>query len=199
MSRFAFVLAAVLFSVSAFSQQKLDTAVFSLGCFWCGEEAFEKVPGVVSVISGYTDGKTKNPTYDEVSSGRTGHTEAVEVKFDPAKVTYEKLLDVFWLNHDPTVNDRQFCDSGSQYRPAIFYTSPEQKRLAEASKAKWEKMKPFRQPLLTPITRASAFYPAEEYHQDYYKKNAFQYSFYVTGCGRYSRLDNLWGDLRKKK
>ena len=179
--------------------QKTEKATFAAGCFWCTEEAFEKVPGVISAVSGYTGGTVKGPSYEQVSTGRTGHTEAVEVTFDPAKVSYEKLLDVFWLNHDPTVSNRQFCDSGSQYRPEIFYHSEEQKRLAEASKAKWEKLKPFRQPLLTPITRASAFYPAEEYHQDYYKKNAFQYSFYVSGCGRYSRLDGLWGDLRKKK
>jgi peptide-methionine (S)-S-oxide reductase len=177
--------------------QKTEKAIFAAGCFWCTEEAFEKVPGVISAVSGYTGGTVKGPSYENVSSGRTGHTEAVEVTFDPAKVSYEKLLDVFWLNHDPTVTNRQFCDSGSQYRPEIFYTSDEQKKLAEASKAKWEKQKPFKQPLLTPITKASAFYPAEEYHQDYYKKNALQYKFYVTGCGRYARLDQLWGALRK--
>jgi peptide-methionine (S)-S-oxide reductase len=178
--------------------QKLEKATFAAGCFWCTEEAFEKVPGVVSAVSGYTGGKVKGPSYDQVSSGRTGHTEAVEVTFDPAKVSYDKLLDVFWVNHDPTVKDRQFCDAGSQYRPEIFYHSEEQKRLAEASKAKWEKQKPFRQPILTPITQASEFYPAEDYHQDYYKKNALQYRFYVTGCGRYQRLDSLWGNLRKQ-
>jgi peptide-methionine (S)-S-oxide reductase len=178
--------------------QKTEKATFAAGCFWCTEEAFEKVPGVVSAVSGYTGGTVKNPSYEQVSSGRTGHTEAVEVTFDPAKVSYEKLLDVFWLNHDPTVKDRQFCDGGPQYRPEIFYHSEEQKRLAEASKAKWEKQKPFRQPLLTPITKASEFYPAEEYHQDYYKKNALQYRFYVSGCGRYARLDSLWGPLRKE-
>ena len=178
--------------------QKLEKATFAAGCFWCTEEAFEKVPGVVSAVSGYTGGKVKGPSYDQVSSGRTGHTEAVEVTFDPAKVSDDKLLDVFWVNHDPTVKDRQFCDAGSQYRPEIFYHSEEQKRLAEASKAKWEKQKPFRQPILTPITQASEFYPAEDYHQDYYKKNALQYRFYVTGCGRYQRLDSLWGNLRKQ-
>jgi peptide-methionine (S)-S-oxide reductase len=191
------LLAAALLAGPASAQQQ-EKAIFAAGCFWCTEEAFEKVPGVIGAVSGYTGGKVKNPSYEQVSSGRTGHAEAVLVTFDPSKVSYEKLLDVFWLNHDPTVKDRQFCDSGSQYRPAIFYTSPEQKRLAEASKAKWEKEKPFRQPILTEITSASEFYPAEEYHQDYYKKNALQYKFYVTGCGRYNRLDNLWGDLRKK-
>src|SRR6267143_3505976 len=138
--------------------QTLQKATFAAGCFWCTEEAFEKVPGVTSAVSGYIGGKTKNPTYEQVSSGSTGHTEAVEVTFDPAKVSYEKLLDTFWLNHDPTVANRQFCDSGSQYRPGIFYHSQEQKRLAEASKAKWEQAKPFKQPLLTPITQASDFY-----------------------------------------
>src|SRR5437762_7192193 len=178
--------------------QKQEKAIFAAGCFWCTEEAFEKVPGVVAAVSGYTGGTVKNPSYHDVSSGRTGHAEAVEVTYDPGKVSYEQLLDVFWLNHDPTVTNRQFCDSGSQYRPEIFYHSEEQKRLADASKAKWEKQKPFKQPLLTAITPASEFYPAEEYHQDYYKKNPLQYKFYVTGCGRYNRLDSLWGDLRKK-
>ena len=177
--------------------QKTEKATFAGGCFWCTEEAFEKTPGVMSAVSGYMGGKVKNPTYEQVSTGRTGHTEVVEVTYDPAKVSYEKLLEVFWLNHDPTVKDRQFCDSGSQYRPEIFYHTEDQKRLAEASKAKWEKQKPFRQPIVTPITKASEFWPAEDYHQDYYKKNALQYRFYVTGCGRYQRLDALWGDLRK--
>src|ERR1044071_4512965 len=191
--------ALLLFAALPVHAQKTEKATFAAGCFWCTEEAFEKVPGVISAVSGYTGGSVKGPSYEQVSSGRTGHTEAVEVTFDPAKVSYEKLLDVFWLNHDPTVTNRQFCDSGTQYRPEIFYHSDEQKKLAEASKAQCEKMKPFRQPLLTPITKAGPFYAAEDYHQDYYKKNAFQYSFYVSGCGRYSRLDSLWGDLRKKK
>jgi peptide-methionine (S)-S-oxide reductase len=190
------MLAAALVMAPAHAQ-KTEQAIFAAGCFWCTEEAFEKVDGVVSAVSGYTGGTVKNPSYEQVSSGRTGHAEAVEVTFDPAKVTYEQLLDVFWLNHDPTVTNRQFCDSGSQYRPAIFYLNDEQKRLAEASKAKWEQKKPFRQPILTEITKAGPFYPAEAYHQDYYKKNSLQYKFYVTGCGRYQRLDSLWGELRK--
>jgi len=195
MRKLIFVLGLVL-AMPALAQ-KTEKATFAAGCFWCTEEAFEKVPGVVSAVSGYTGGTVKGPSYEQVSSGRTGHTEAVEVTFDPAKVSYEQLLDVFWVNHDPTVKDRQFCDSGSQYRPEIFYHSDEQKKLAEASKAKWEKQKPFKQPLLTPITKASAFYPAEDYHQDYYRKNSLQYRFYVTGCGRYARLDSLWGSYRK--
>ena len=190
------VLGLALLAGSAQAQRE-EKAIFAAGCFWCTEEAFEKVPGVVSAVSGYTGGTVKNPSYEQVSSGRTGHAEAVEVTFDPAKVTYEQLLDVFWVNHDPTVTNRQFCDSGTQYRPAIFYLNDEQKRLAEASKAKWEKMKPFKQPILTEITKAGPFYPAEDYHQDYYKKNPLQYRFYVTGCGRYQRLDSLWGELRK--
>jgi peptide-methionine (S)-S-oxide reductase len=176
--------------------QTLQKATFAAGCFWCAEEVFEKVPGVVSAVAGYIGGNTKNPTYEQVSSGTTGHTEAVQVTFDPSKVSYEKLLDTFWVNHDPTVTDRQFCDRGSQYRPAIFVYNDEQKRLAEASKAKWEKLKPFKQPILTPVVQAGEFWPAEEYHQDYYKKNPVRYKFYVTGCGRYDRLDQLWGKLR---
>ena len=190
------MLAAALIMAPAHAQ-KTEQAIFAAGCFWCTEEAFEKVEGVVSAVSGYTGGTVKNPSYEQVSSGRTGHAEAVEVTYDPAKVTYDQLLDVFWLNHDPTVTNRQFCDAGSQYRPAIFYLNDEQKRLAEASKAKWEQKKPFKQPIVTEITKAGPFYPAEAYHQDYYKKNSLQYKFYVTGCGRYQRLDSLWGELRK--
>lgn len=184
--------------VAPVQAQKTEKAIFAAGCFWCTEAAFQDVPGVVSAVSGYTGGTVKNPSYEQVSSGRTGHAEALEVTFDPAKVSYEKLLDIFWVNHDPTVKDRQFCDAGSQYRPAIFYLSDEQKKEAEASKAKYEKLKTFKQPLLTEITKAGPFYPAEDYHQDYYKKNPLQYKFYVTGCGRYARLDSLWGDLRSK-
>ena len=178
---------------------KTEKATFAGGCFWCTEEAFEKTPGVIGAVSGYMGGKVRNPTYEQVSSGTTGHTEVVQVTFDPSKVSYEKLLDVFWLNHDPTVLDRQFCDRGTQYRPEIFTHDAEQKRLAEASKAKWEKVKPFRQKLLTPITAASEFWPAEDYHQDYYKTNPGRYRIYVTGCGRYDRLDELWGPLRRNK
>jgi peptide-methionine (S)-S-oxide reductase len=178
--------------------EDLAKATFAAGCFWCTEQAFEKVPGVVSAVSGYMGGHTKNPTYHEVSSGGTGHHEVVQVTYDPKKVSYQTLLDTFWINHDPTYLDRQFCDHGSQYGPAIFYYTPEQKRLAEASKAKWEKQKPFAQKILTPIEAAGEFWPAEEYHQDYYKKNPARYHFYVTGCGRYARLDELWGKYRAK-
>lgn len=192
------LLLALLLAALPAHAQKTEKATFAGGCFWCTEEAFEKVPGVIGAVSGYMGGKLRNPTYNQVSSGLTGHTEVVQVTFDPSRVSYDRLLDVFWLNHDPTVLDRQFCDGGSQYRPEIFYHSAEQKRLAEASKAKWEKQKPFKQALRTPITAATDFWPAEDYHQDYYVKNPLQYRFYVTGCGRYARLDGLWGELRTK-
>jgi len=175
----------------------LAKATFAAGCFWCTEEAMDKVPGVISTTSGYMGGSRKNPTYQEVSSGATGHTEVLQVVYDPTKVSYERLLEQFWVNHDPTVKDRQFCDIGSSYRPSIFWHDEEQKRLAEASKARWDKAKPFKQPIVTPIVKATEFWPAEDYHQDYYLKNPVRYKFYVTGCGRYARLDELWGKLRK--
>ena len=175
----------------------LAKATFAAGCFWCAEEAMDKVPGVISTTSGYMGGSKKNPSYEEVSSGATGHTEVVQVVYDPTKVSYERLLEQFWVNHDPTVKDRQFCDVGSQYRPSIFWHDEEQQRLAEASRAKWEKGKPFKQPIVTPIVKATEFWPAEDYHQDYYRKNPVRYKFYTSGCGRYARLDELWGKLRK--
>jgi peptide-methionine (S)-S-oxide reductase len=157
------------------------------------EPPYDKLPGVTSTTSGYMGGAKRNPTYEEVSSGRTGHTEVVQVVYDPAKVSYEKLLEVFWRNIDPTVKDRQFCDVGSQYRTAIFYHTEEQRRLAEASKAAVEKSKPFKEPIVTPIAAAGDFWPAEEYHQDFYKKNPARYKYYRTGCGRDARLMQLWG------
>jgi peptide-methionine (S)-S-oxide reductase len=172
----------------------LQKATFAGGCFWCMEPPYEKLPGVVSVTSGYTGGKKKNPTYEEVSAGGTGHAEAVLVVYDPSRVSYGKLLEVFWHNIDPTVRDRQFCDSGDQYRSAIFYHNEEQKRLALQSKTELEKNKTFREPVVTEIGKALEFYPAEEYHQDYYKKNPVRYKFYRTTCGRDRRLRELWGD-----
>jgi peptide-methionine (S)-S-oxide reductase len=169
-------------------------ATFAGGCFWCMEPPYDKLPGVVATISGYTGGAKLNPTYEEVSSGTTGHAEAVQVVYDPKKVAYEQLLEVFWHNVDPTVKDRQFCDGGSQYRTGIFYHDDEQRKAAEASKAALEKSKPFKQPLVTQIQMASAFYPAEDYHQDYYKKNPVRYQIYRSGCGRDARLKELWGD-----
>src|SRR5258706_3679184 len=164
------------------------------GCFWCMEPPYDKLPGVVATISGYMGGRKLDPTYAEVSSGATGHAEVVQVVYDPAKVSYEKLLEVFWVNVDPTVRDRQFCDSGNQYRTAIFYHDDAQRKAAEASKAALEKSKPFKEAIVTPIVMAGAFYPAQGYHQDYCKKNPVGYQFYRNGCGRDARLRQLWGD-----
>ena len=171
----------------------LANATFAGGCFWCMEEVFEGVEGVVSVVSGYTGGRKANPTYEEVSDGWTGHAEAIELQFDPAKVSYGRLLEVFWHNVDPTTPDRQFCDRGHQYRTAIFYHDEEQRRLVEESKWKAEQTKRFKEPIVTEIVAASTFYPAEEYHQDFYKKNPIRYKFYKFNCGRTQRLEDLWG------
>lgn len=176
--------------------KQLAKATFAGGCFWCMEPPFEKLDGVVSVTSGYTGGPKKNPTYEEVSSGGTGHAESVEIVYDPAQVSYQKLLDVFWHNIDPTVKNRQFCDVGEQYRTAIFYHGDEQKRLALESKAAIEKAKGFK--VHTQIVMATPFYPAEEYHQDYYKKNPLRYKFYRYNCGRDQRLEQLWGPGEKE-
>ena len=167
-------------------------ATFAGGCFWCVEEALDKVPGVVTTISGYMGGQAKNPTYEQVSGGRTGHAEVVQVEYDPKRVSYDKLLEVFWRNVDPTQRDGQFCDHGSQYRSGIFYHDDEQRKLAEASRAALMKSKPFKGAIVTEITRASEFYAAEGYHQDYYQKNPVRYKFYKTGCGREARLKELW-------
>jgi peptide-methionine (S)-S-oxide reductase len=171
-----------VFSLPALSQEKpppagFEAAIFAGGCFWCMEPPYDELPGVVSTTSGYIAGKTKNPTYEQVSAGRTGHTEAVRVIYDPKKVSYEKLLEVFWKNIDPTVKDKQFCDSGSQYRSGIYYLST----------------KPFKDPIVTELQPATEFWAAEEYHQDYYKKNPVRYKFYRNGCGRDARLAELWG------
>ena len=172
--------------------RRLQKATFAGGCFWCMEEALDKVDGVVSTTSGYTGGMKKNPTYEDVSAGETGHAESVEVLFDPAKVSYAKLLQVFWHNIDPTTPDRQFCDYGDQYRPAIFYHDETQKRLAEESKKALVKSKPFQGPIVTEIVPASEFYPAEEYHQNFYEKNPIRYRLYKYNCGRAQRLEQLW-------
>ena len=174
------------------AQENRAIAIFAGGCFWCVEADFDKVPGAVSTISGYIGGKADNPTYNQVSAGGTGHTEAVEIAYDPAKVSYQKLLDVFWRNHDPLAKDRQFCDRGDQYRPAIFYHDEEQRKLAEASKkAVQEKLAP--RIVHTEVVKASTFYKAEDYHQDYYTKNPVRYKFYRYNCGRDQRLEELWG------
>ena len=171
---------------------KLAKATFAGGCFWCMEPPFDKLDGVVSTTSGYTGGTKKNPTYEEVSAGGTGHAESVQVVYDPAKVSYAKLLDVFWHNVDPVTADAQFCDHGHQYRTAIFVHDAEQKKLAEQTKAQVQK-KFLEKKVATEIVPASVFYPAEEYHQDYYEKNPIRYKFYRTSCGRDARLEQLWG------
>jgi peptide-methionine (S)-S-oxide reductase len=173
------------------AEPKLAKATFAGGCFWCMEGPFDRLEGVVATTSGYTGGTQKNPTYEEVSSGSTGHAESVQVLYDPAKITYEKLLEVYWHNIDPTVQNRQFCDAGTQYRSAIFYNDENQKRLADQSKK--DVQQKLKQPVYTQIVAASDFYPAEEYHQDFYKKNPVRYNSYRLGCGRDARLKELWG------
>ncbi|MEO8855571.1 MAG: peptide-methionine (S)-S-oxide reductase MsrA [Burkholderiaceae bacterium] len=173
------------------------TAIFAGGCFWCVESDFDKVPGVLSTTSGYTGGTTVNPSYEQVSSHSTGHAEAVRVVFDPAKVSYPQLVEYFWHTIDPTTKDRQFCDEGSPYRTAILATDATQLRIATESRAALEKSKPFKDPIVTEVLMAGAFYPAENYHQDYYRKNPIRYKLYRTTCGRDARLKELWGDAAK--
>ena len=168
-------------------------ATFAGGCFWCMEPPYDELDGVISTIAGYIGGNRPNPTYAEVTTGRTGHTEAMEIRYDPSKISFQELLDVFWVNIDPTVDDRQFCDRGSQYRAGIFYHNAEQKALAEASRQKIIDSGRFDR-VVTEITPASTFYRAEEYHQDYYIKNPLRYKFYRYNCGRDRRLEELWGD-----
>jgi peptide-methionine (S)-S-oxide reductase len=174
----------------------LAKATFAGGCFWCMEPPYDKLDGVVSTTSGYIGGHTSKPTYEAVSAGGTGHAEAVEITYDPTRVSYAKLLDVYWRNIDPTVRNRQFCDVGDQYRSAIFYHDAEQRRLAEASKAALARSKPFPQPVVTEIVPAGVFTRAEAYHQDYYLKNPLRYKFYRHRCGRDQRLEELWGKAR---
>ena len=169
-------------------------ATFAAGCFWCAETAFEGLPGVLSVTSGFTGGEKKNPTYEEVSAGGTGHAESIEVEFDPARTSYAALLDVFWHNIDPTQAEGQFCDHGHQYRAAIFYHGADQKRLAEDSKRRLEAGKHrWKGPIVTEISPAGVFYPAEAYHQDFYRKDPVRYHGYRLGCGRDLKLIALWG------
>ncbi|MGE4111030.1 MAG: peptide-methionine (S)-S-oxide reductase MsrA [Burkholderiales bacterium] len=197
------MMCAVLLPVCAYAQSApaqlpkpipgTAVATFGGGCFWCVEEAFDKVPGVISTTSGYMGGHIKNPTYPMVSTGGTGHNEVVQVVYDPAKVKYAQLLDAFWRNIDPTQFNGQFCDHGSQYRSEIFYHDEEQRKAAEDSRTALMKNKPFKGEIRTLITKAAEFYPAEEYHQDYYKKNPIRYKYYKTGCGREARLKEVWG------
>jgi len=172
----------------------LATAVFAGGCFWCMEPPFDALPGVVKTVSGYAGGKMANPSYEQVSAGGTGYSESIQITFDPAKVSYEKLLEVYWHNIDPTDGEGQFCDKGEQYRSIIFYQNEEQKRLAEQSKGFWQQNKPFDGEIKTDIVAETTFYPAEDYHQDYYLKNPLRYKFYRYRCGRDQRLHDLWGE-----
>jgi peptide-methionine (S)-S-oxide reductase len=200
----AFLAAATLFvRVEALSAEPdrtpggeatVRTATFAGGCFWCMEPPFDALDGVISTTAGYAGGRTKNPTYELVSTGATGHAEALRVTYDPARISYEKLLEVFWRNVDPLTPNAQFCDKGNQYRSAIFYADEEQKRLAEASKQALEASKRFDSAIVTEIVPLSEFYPAEEYHQDYYKKNPVRYKYYRYTCGRDQRLRQLWGE-----
>ena len=191
--------AADLGDVSTAALQKgEEVATFAGGCFWCVESDFDKVPGVVRTISGYTGGLLKNPTYKQVSAGGTGHREAVQIFYDSKKVSYEKLLDIFWRSVDPTDAGGQFCDRGRSYETAIFANSSAQRRLAEASKQKLNKSGVLKKPIVTPIETAGVFYPAEDYHQDYYKKNPLRYKFYRYACGRDARVREVWGKHTKK-
>lgn len=174
-------------------EETLATATFAAGCFWCVEEAFDKVEGVVETTSGFTGGGVADPTYDQVSTGATGHTEAVRVRYDPSAVEYETLLDTFWRNVDPTDAGGQFCDRGDQYRSGIFVHSERQRELAAASKRELQNGPDAPAPIVTPIEDAGSFYPAEEYHQNYYRKNPLRYRYYKNACGRADRLEALWG------
>ena len=177
---------------------KTAVAVFAGGCFWCVESDFDKVPGVLSTTSGYIGGRTQNPTYEQVTYTDTGHAEAVRIEFDPSKVSYRNLVDHLWYTIDPTTKDRQFCDVGHSYRSAIFPQTAEQLKSALESKAEIEKKKPFKAPIVTEILPDQKFWPAEEYHQDYYQKNSVRYNFYRYRCGRDARLKELWGNQAGK-
>jgi peptide-methionine (S)-S-oxide reductase len=184
---------AVLTAAHGSAQTQHATAIFAGGCFWCMEPPFDALDGVISTTSGYTGGQTKNPTYEQVSEGRTGHTEAIRVVYDPKKITYEKLLEVFWRNIDPLDGGGQFCDRGPQYRSGIFVQSEDERKSATASKEKMASRLSGR--VVTEITTAGPFYEAEGYHQDYYKKNPVRYKIYKWNCGRDQRLEKLWGPL----
>jgi peptide-methionine (S)-S-oxide reductase len=194
MKRFLFVALALS---AGFVQAQTAKATFAGGCFWCVESDFDKVPGVLSTTSGYIGGKVANPTYEQVAGKGTGHAEAVEITYDPKRVSYEQLVEYFWRTIDPTTKDRQFCDAGSPYRTAIFVHDAQQLAAAKASLAALEKSKPFKEPVVTEIVQAGPFYGAEDYHQDYYKKNPVRYKYYRTSCGRDARLEQLWGSLAK--
>ena len=187
--------ALLIFAAPTPGSAQTAKATFAGGCFWCMEPPFDELNGVISTTSGYIGGKTKNPTYEQVSTGTTGHTEALQIVYDPKKITYDKLLEVFWRNIDPLAADGQFCDLGSQYRSGIFYHDANQKSAAEKSKKAVQAR--FKQPVATEITPATVFYLAEDYHQDYYKKNPVRYKLYSHGCGRAQRLEEVWGAVKK--
>ncbi len=184
-----------LFSTNLFAtEDKTETAIFAGGCFWCMEPPFDKLDGVLSTTSGYTAGHKTNPTYREVSAGKTGHTEAIKIVFEPDKISYAKLLKTYWKNIDPIAVNRQFCDYGSQYRSGIYFLNDAQETAARQSLQKLKRDKPFKQSIATEILPASTFYPAEDYHQDYYLKNPLRYKYYRYRCGRDQRLEEIWSD-----
>ncbi|HEY1059538.1 MAG TPA: peptide-methionine (S)-S-oxide reductase MsrA [Limnobacter sp.] len=200
MKRVPMILAGLLLSLGASIGSTTwaaatQTAVFAGGCFWCTESDFDKVPGVLKTTSGYAGGTERNPTYEQVGSGKTGHAEAVQVEFDPARVSYAQLVEHYWKTIDPTVKDRQFCDVGRQYRTAIFYSNDEQKKIAQDSLARLVSSKRF-SVVYTEVAPVVGFYPAEEYHQDYYKKNPIRYNYYRSRCGRDDRLVEVWGSSK---
>jgi len=195
--KYSLLLLLTLITFSAQADTDLKTATFAGGCFWCMEPPFDKIDGVISTTSGYTSGNKKSPTYREVSAGNTGHTEAISIIFDPKIVSYPQLLEVFWKNIDPYAVNRQFCDAGSQYRSGIYFHDAEQEKQARASLAKLEQNKPVKKPIATEIVAASTFYPAEDYHQDYYMKNPIRYKYYRYSCGRDQRLEEIWGKSEK--
>ncbi len=194
--KFSLLLLLSLFISPAFADKPAETAIFAGGCFWCMEPPFDKLDGVISTTSGYTAGHIKNPSYKEVSAGSTGHTEAIQITFDPEKISYAQLLEVFWRNIDPVAKNRQFCDSGTQYRSGIYYLNESQEKAAKQSLLQLEKNKPFEEKITTEIIAAGTFYPAEDYHQDYYLKNPLRYKYYRYSCGRDQRLSELWGDTK---
>lgn len=186
-------LALATYGNSETAEPSTELATFAGGCFWCMEAPFDSIKGVKSVTVGYTGGKTSSPTYKDVSTGTTGHAEVVQIAFDPKVVSYEKLLELFWRQIDPFRVNAQFCDQGSPYRSGIFYENDEQRKLAEASKEALNKLPKFNGKIVTEITQASKFYPAEDYHQQYYKKNPVRYKYYRFSCGRDQRLEEIWG------
>jgi peptide-methionine (S)-S-oxide reductase len=190
----ALAIAAAVAHAQTAAPARTAKATFAGGCFWCVEADFDKVPGVLSTTSGYTGGKLANPSYEQVAAKITGHAEAVEIVFDPSKVSYEKLVEHFWRTIDPTTKDAQFCDHGSPYRTAIFANDAAQLKTAQASLEALKKSKPFKEPIVTEIALAGPFYKAEDYHQDYYKKNPVRYQYYRAACGRDARLKQLWKD-----